>query len=222
MYEEEDYLMLSGIQHFAFCRRQWALIHIEQQWAENYRTTSGELFHKNAHNEKFFERRGNIITAHGIRIASAELGISGQCDVVEFCYAEDGITLKGYDGKWNIVPVEYKRGSPKSGNEDVLQLCAQAMCLEEMFLVKIEEGYLFYGENRRRQKVTFSLELREQVEKFCREMHQLFKRGFTPIVKMSKKCKACSLVDICLPKIQNTKSVSTYIHSRLIEEVSEK
>lgn len=130
MYTEEDYLMLSGIQHFAFCRRQWAIIHIEQQWAENYRTTAGELMHKKAHGEGVFEKRGDLLTARGLRISSHELGLSGQCDVVEFCRDKNGISLYGYDGKWNPVPVEYKRGEPKENNADELQLCAQAICLE--------------------------------------------------------------------------------------------
>ena len=100
MYAEEDYLMLSGIQHFAFCRRQWALIHIEQQWAENYRTTAGELMHKKAHDEGSFEKRGNLLTVRGLRISSRELGLSGQCDVVEFHQNENGVELFGYEGKW--------------------------------------------------------------------------------------------------------------------------
>lgn len=108
MYSEEDYLMLSGIQHFAFCRRQWAMIHIEQQWADNYRTTAGELMHKKAHDEGSFEKRGNLLIVRGLRISSHKLGLSGQCDVVEFHQNEDGVILFGYDGKWNPVPVEYK------------------------------------------------------------------------------------------------------------------
>ena len=133
MYAEEDYLMLSGIQHFAFCKRQWAMIHIEQQWAENYRTTAGEIMHKKAHDESAFEKRGNLLTVRGLRISSRSLGLSGQCDVVEFHQDENGIDLFGYEGKWNIVPVEYKRGTVKENNADELQLCAQAVCLEEMF-----------------------------------------------------------------------------------------
>ena len=105
--------MLSGIQHFEFCRRQWALIHIEQQWAENYFTTSGELFHKKVHDGENVEKRGNTLTVRGLRIASKKLGVTGQCDVVEFIKNKDGIELKKYDGKWKVVPVEYKRGKAK-------------------------------------------------------------------------------------------------------------
>lgn len=211
MYAEEDYLMLSGIQHFAFCRRQWAMIHIEQQWAENYRTTAGELMHRKAHDESSFEKRGNLLTVRGLRISSRELGLSGQCDVVEFHQDENGIELFGYDGKWNPVPVEYKHGAPKESNADELQLTAQALCLEEMFQAEIPGGYLYYGENRRRTHVEFNQEIREEVKRTAREMHELFRKGHTPNVKPAKKCKACSLENLCLPKLQKTMNVRTYI-----------
>lgn len=211
MYSEEDYLMLSGIQHFAFCRRQWALIHIEQQWAENYRTTAGELLHKRAHEEGSFEKRGDLLIVRGLRISSCTLGVSGQCDVVEFHRDEEGVTLFGYDGKWNPVPVEYKHGSPKENSADELQLCAQAICLEEMFQTAISAGYLYYGENRRRSHVEFTDELRNKVKKMTKEMHELFQRGYTPHVKPTKQCKACSLENLCVPKLQKTVKVRTYI-----------
>ncbi|MDE6620383.1 MAG: CRISPR-associated protein Cas4, partial [Lachnospiraceae bacterium] len=211
MYAEEDYLMLSGIQHFAFCRRQWAMIHIEQQWAENYRTTAGELMHKKAHDEGSFEKRGNLLIVRGLRISSHELGLSGQCDVVEFHENENGIVLFGYDGKWNPVPIEYKHGAPKEHNADELQLCAQAVCLEEMFQTGIPEGYLYYGENRRRSHVAFTDALRAEVKKMAQEMHELMKRGHTPNVKPTKQCKACSLENLCVPSLQKTMNVREYI-----------
>lgn len=211
MYAEEDYLMLSGIQHFAFCRRQWAMIHIEQQWAENYRTTAGELMHKKAHDEGSFEKRGNLLIVRGLRISSHELGLSGQCDVVEFHENENGIALFGYDGKWNPVPIEYKHGAPKEHNADELQLCAQAVCLEEMFQTDIPEGYLYYGENRRRSHVVFTDAMRAEVKKMAQEMHELMKRGHTPNVKPTKQCKACSLENLCVPRLQRTMNVREYI-----------
>lgn len=211
MYGEEDYLMLSGIQHFAFCRRQWAMIHIEQQWAENYRTTAGELMHKKAHDDASFEKRGDLLIIRGMRISSRNLGLSGQCDVVEFHQDENGVSLFGYDGKWKPIPVEYKRGTPKENNADELQLCAQAMCLEEMLQVYVQDGYLYYGENRRRSHVDFTDSLREEVRNAAREMHELFQRGYTPNVKPTKKCKACSLENLCLPKLQKTVKVRDYI-----------
>ncbi|MFG6329995.1 MAG: CRISPR-associated protein Cas4 [Lachnospiraceae bacterium] len=215
MYAEEDYIMLSGIQHFAFCRRQWALIHIEQQWEENYKTTAGELMHKKAHEEGSFEKRGDLLVTRGLRIASHELGFSGQCDVVEFHQDKNGITVFGYDGKWSIVPVEYKHGKPKEHNADELQICAQAICLEEMFQTNINEGFLYYGENRRRSKVIFDADLRNEVKKVSNEMHDLFHKGYTPKVKPSKQCKACSLENLCMPKLQKTIKVSTYIEQNI-------
>ncbi len=217
-YKEDDYLMLSGIQHFAFCRRQWALIHIEQQWAENYRTTAGELMHKRAHEDDLFELRGDILTAHNLRVSSRQLGVTGQCDIVEFHKAKDGITLQNYEGKWSIVPVEYKRGEPKEGAEDEMQLCLQTMCLEEQFLTEIQEGYLFYGEKRRRTKVEFTEQLRNDVKGALLEMHQLMEKGFTPKVKQSKKCKACSLRDLCLPILSKNENVSLYLKNRIFED----
>ena len=215
MYEEEDYLMLSGIQHFAFCRRQWAMIHIEQQWEENYRTTSGELMHKKAHDEGAVEKRGEILIVRGLRISSKELGLSGQCDVVEFHQNKNGITLLGYDGKWNPVPVEYKHGSPKENNADELQLCAQAICLEEMFQTKIPDGFLYYGENRRRSHVDFTENLREEVKKISTEMHELLQKGYTPKVKFKKQCKACSLVNLCMSKLDKAGNVREYIENNI-------
>lgn len=215
MYSEEDYLMLSGIQHFAFCRRQWAMIHIEQQWAENYRTTAGKLMHKKAHDEGSFEKRGNLLIVRGLRISSCKLGLSGQCDVVEFRQDENGVELFGYEGKWNPVPIEYKHGMPKENNADELQLCAQAVCLEEMFQTNITGGYLYYGENRRRSYVEFTNELKEKVEKMTGEMHDLFIKGYTPNVKPAKQCNACSLENLCVPKLQKETKVREYIEKRI-------
>lgn len=215
MYAEEDYLMLSGIQHFAFCKRQWALIHIEQQWAENYKTTAGNLMHKKAHDEGKFEKRGNLLIIRGLRIKSQELGLVGQCDVVEFHQDEEGIELFGYDKTWIPVPIEYKHGIPKESDEDKLQLCAQAVCLEEMFQTSIPVGFLYYGQNRRRNRVEFSKELRSQTKKMAVKMHDMFKRGHTPDVTPSKQCKACSLVDLCLPKLQKSRDVGKYIRQNI-------
>ena len=217
-YAEDNYLMLSGIQHFKFCRRQWALIHIEQQWAENEHTVMGELMHKKAHDPYLVEKRKDLLVARSLPIASGEMGVSGECDVVEFRRCEDGIKLHGHRGTFAVYPIEYKKGSPKLTEEDKLQLTAQAMCLEEMFSTKIPEGALFYGETRRREVVDISEDLRQEVRELFREMHQYFDRKYTPKVKYSKACSACSLKDICLPKIGKTGSVKTYIHQMLKED----
>lgn len=159
-YKEEDYLQLSGIQHFLFCRRQWALIHIEQQWADNYQTADGIIMHKNTHDSGFRSSRGDIITVRALRVHSATLGLSGECDAVEFHADETGISLAKTNGLWKPYPVEYKRGKPKNDIFDKAQLCAQAMCLEEMLCCTIPEGALYYGEPRRREQVLFTQDLR--------------------------------------------------------------
>ncbi len=217
-YSEDEYLMLSGIQHFVFCRRQWALIHIEQQWAENYRTTDGKIMHRNVHDKGFNESRGDVLITRGMAVSSAELGISGECDVVEFHKSKDGVSIHGREGKYTVVPVEYKRGEPKENDSDVLQLTAQALCLEEMLCCDIPFGFLFYGENKRRMKVEFTPELRERLRKITAEMHEYFRRRYTPVVKRSRSCNACSLKDICLPGISG-KSASEYIKERLGGEI---
>lgn len=214
---EEDWLQLSGLQHFAFCRRQWALIHIENQWAENYRTVDGHLMHERVHDQEFRESRGDRLTVRGLAIHSARLGVSGQCDAVEFFKDPAGVPLQGRDGLWLPYPVEYKRGRPKEYNADELQLCAQAMCLEEMLCCPVPEGALYYGEPRRRTVVSFAEELRGQVQNSLVEMHELYQRRYTPRVKPSKACSSCSLKDLCLPKLMSRRSVSDYLAANLEE-----
>ena len=211
-------LMLSGLQHFAYCRRQWALIHVEQQWQENLHTAEGQVFHRRAHDEEQTEVRGDTIIVRGMRVQSERLGISGICDVVEFTRSPDGIALAGREGRYQVHPVEYKKGAPKEHQADELQLCAQAMCLEEMLLCRIDEGSLFYGEPRRRTRVTFSPELRAQAEQMLGEMHQLDERGHTPRVKRHKGCSACSLKEICLPGMDRVPAASAYLRAHVQEE----
>ena len=211
---EQTLLPLSGIQHFAFCRRQWALIHIENLWAENVRTVEGNIMHQRAHDESQTESRGDVLILRGLRIASEKLGLSGACDVVEFHQNPQGVTLQGREGRWLPYPVEYKRGKPKEDDCDQLQLCAQAMCLEEIFVCDIPEGSLYYGETRRRQRVSFTPELRERAESMAAEMRAYYDRRHTPSAKPSKACNACSLKDLCLPKLTKRESVSAYIHAR--------
>lgn len=217
-YKEEDYLMLSGIQHYAFCRRQWALIHIEKQWEENVRTVEGNLIHERAHDKFFSENRGNTIISRGMPIYSASLGTSGDCDVVEFHKSKDGITLRGKEGLYNVIPIEYKKGKEKEADEDVLQLAAQAMCLEEMLCCNIPTGYLYYHETRRRTEVAINEELRKKVKDMFAEMHQMLERRHTPKVKRAKRCNACSLKNICLPQLFQENSARDYINRAVSEE----
>lgn len=217
-YQEEDYLMLSGIQHFAFCRRQWALIHIEQQWEENVRTFEGKIMHDNAHNPAFREKRKDVLTVRAMKVFSRTMGISGECDVVEFHRADDGITIQGCDGLFLVIPVEYKRGAPKEHNADELQLTAQAMCLEEILLTQIEKGFLYYGETRHRTEVIFTPELREKVRASFEEMHSYYKRAYTPKVKTKPSCKQCSLNNICMPQLCKEISAVKYVDDMLKED----
>lgn len=214
-YKEEDFLQLSGLQHFKFCRRRWALIHIEHQWAENYRTIDGAILHQNAHDTAFQESRGDRFITRGVSVYSAELGVSGQCDVLEYRQGNTGIPLAGKDGLWQPYPVEYKRGKPREDTGDTLQLCGQAMCLETMLCCDIPEGALYYGEIRRRQRVAFTPELRLQVQELLEQMHELYQRGYTPKVRPSKFCNACSLKELCLPKLMKNRSVSAYLKSAM-------
>ena len=216
-YSDPDLLPLSGLQHFAFCRRQWALIHIENQWQENLRTVEGHLLHRRAHDEAARERRGNTLILRGLPIVSHTLGLSGQCDVVEFHLTPEGVPLRGEEGRWLPFPVEYKRGRPKEHRADELQLCAQAMCLEEMLCCAVPVGALFYGEPRRRTAVEFSPELRQMVRDFSEEMHQYARRGHTPKAKPTKSCNACSLKDLCLPQLIRRGSVSAYFKQAMEE-----
>ncbi|MEG2382854.1 MAG: CRISPR-associated protein Cas4, partial [Oscillospiraceae bacterium] len=156
--------MLSGVQHFLFCRRQWALIHIENLWAENLRTTEGEIMHERTHNEALTEKRGNTVITRGMSVFSRSLGVSGKCDVLEFHRDDNGVQINGWEGLWLPFPVEYKRGEPKENNCDAAQLCAQALCLEEMLCCEISQGALFYGETRRRLPLDFTPELKSEVK----------------------------------------------------------
>ena len=210
-YSQEDFLPLSGLQHFKFCRRQWALIHIENQWAENFRTTDGAILHENAHNGDFTESRGDLIITRDMRIFSRTLGVSGACDVLEFHRSGTGIPLKDREGLWQPYPVEYKRRQPKETSMDTLQLCGQAMCLEEMLCCEISKGALYYGELHRRTEVVFTQELRQEVRTLTAEMHDLDHRGHTPKVKPTRSCNACSLKELCLPKLMRNRSVADYL-----------
>ncbi len=214
-YPEDEYLMLSGIQHFAFCRRQWALIHIEQQWEENVRTMDGSLMHERVHDDSIREKRGDRIITRAMAVSSPRLGLSGECDAVEFHREKNGIPIFGMEGTFRIVPVEYKRGSPKENDCDVLQLTAQALCLEDMLCCEIPEGFLYYGETRHRLRVVFDAALRERTEAVIGEMHELYRKHHTPMVKRRKACNACSLRELCLPQLEKTKPASVYLKEML-------
>jgi CRISPR-associated exonuclease Cas4 len=215
-YPPEDLLPLSGIQHFVFCRRQWALIHVERQWQENALTAEGRLLHKRTDDPFAVETRKGVIAARALPIASYRLGLVGVCDVVEFVPSPEGVSLPGRKGRYQPVPVEYKRGREKRDPCDEAQLCAQALCLEEMLAVEIPEAFLFYGETRRRVAVKLDANLRALVADMAAEMHAYFQRGYTPHVKPSRACRSCSLAEVCLPQIQAAPpSVAAYIQKQV-------
>lgn len=216
-YDEDEYLLLSGIQHFIFCKRQWALIHIEQEWEENVLTVEGNNLHEKADNAFVREKRGDTIYVRALPIHSREIGISGICDMVEFIQDENGIPLNKENGRYRVMPIEYKRGKPKKHDADILQLVAQVMCLEEMLGTTINEAALYYNEIRRREKLKITNEMRQKVQEITKEMHHYYDRRYTPRVKTGKHCKHCSLRNICLPELLEREKVSTYMNRMLAE-----
>jgi len=214
---EDDYLLISGIQHFIFCRRQWALIHIEQLWEENFFTIDGQIKHNRVDSGEQFETKGDYKIIRSMPIVSHKLKIQGKCDVVELKPDEKGFYFSKYKRKYKVYPIEYKRGKPKADESDALQLLAQAICLEEMLGLTIEEGALFYFEIRRRERINFSQELRNRLIEIVNEMNNYYERKYTPKVKKSRKCKSCSLKNLCLPELDGTISVSDYIKKRIEE-----
>jgi CRISPR-associated exonuclease Cas4 len=223
MYSEDDFLPISALQHLVFCERQWALIHLEQLWSENILTAQGNIMHKKVH-EMEHELRSNTIIAMGLPLRSFSLGLIGKADVVEFVAICDGnerngVELDGYAGYWKPMPVEYKRGKPKEDHSDEIQLCAQAMCLEEMFGIEINEGALFYCRPHRRSRVRFDNMLRSKTTEVAKQLHSMTQIKKTPYKTFSKKCLSCSLYNYCMPKSAGKgKNVSLYIR-QLIQNV---
>ncbi|MCI0468724.1 MAG: CRISPR-associated protein Cas4 [Nitrospirae bacterium] len=192
LYPEDDLIQLSSLQHFVFCERQCALIHIEQLWDENLFTAEGRIMHDKVDTADK-ESRGKIRIEYGVPLRSLRLGLIGKADVVEF--------HKMDDGTWMPFPVEYKRGKPKMDDCDKVQLCAQAICLEEMLNVEIKNGALFYGQTRRREDVVFDEKLRLVTADTAMKVRVLIESGVTPKPEYSQKCKKCSLYELCLPKV---------------------
>ena len=220
-YTEDDMLMLSGIQHYAFCPRQWALIHLEQQWNENILTTEGRIMHQHVDDPFYRQKNGNKICLRAVSIASKELGIYGVSDIVELQPSESSentITHPSYPGYWIPYPIEYKHGKPKRNNIDAVQLAAQAMCLEEQYGIHINCGAIFYGETRRREEIEFSDELRTLVNKYAKAMHEIFISRRIPFAEKQPYCRSCSLLEICMPETATQESASNYLKKNLYEE----
>jgi len=197
-----DPIPLSALQHLLYCERQCALIHVERAWVENRFTAEGRLLHERS-DAGGTEVRGDVRIARGLGLRSERLGLVGRADVVEFHRVADddsaGVELPGVEGRWRPVPVEYKRGRAKKGSEDRVQLCAQALCLEEMLGAEIPEGALFYGKTRRRKDVTFDRALREETERAAQRVHELVESTQVPPPVADERCERCSLLDVCLP-----------------------
>jgi CRISPR-associated exonuclease Cas4 len=210
-YIESDLLPISSLTHLSYCKRRFALIHIEQQWAENVFTAEGHTLHDRVH-ELESENRPGVRIVRGLRLVSYALGLVGQADVVEFRQNKAGITLPEASGLWQPIPVEYKRGKPKKDNSDKIQLCAQAMCLEEMLNISIPHGTLFYGKIKRRTQVELTSSLRQETKDCVRQIRNILERKVTPRIEYSKKCNNCSLYDICLPQTTGKdKRVDNYL-----------
>lgn len=205
--------MLSGIQHFAFCERQWALIHVENQWVEKVRTVEGKHMHQRVDDPYFTETRGYVKIARSVPLVSKTLGLYGVADVIELQ------KVPGNSGvRYSIV--EYKRGRPKPDDRDEVQLCAQAFCLEEMLGITVDYGYLYYGETKHRHRVEFGDTLRMRVRVLAEKMHESYAKGETPTAVKDKRCKKCSLVDICVPELgRGSKKTEKYLRN-VFDEMS--
>ena len=223
MYDEENMLMLSGIQHFMFCPRQWALIHLEQQWADNRLTVQGHILHANVDNPFYRQKNGNVLTLRSVHIASRQLGLYGISDAVELHPAPsptNAITHDRYPGHWFPYPVEYKRGRSKPNACDEVQLAAQTMCLEEMYGIHIPFAALYYDEVKRREVISISDALRQTTQQCADQMHALFAARQLPPASKEHFCKSCSLNDICLPEVRECAQVGNYLKRNLYEDPS--
>jgi len=201
MYTEDDFIMISALQHYVYCPRQCGLIHVDDVWNENLFTTRGNILHEKADTDTY-ETRSAVKTVRGLRIHSFILGITGRCDVVEFKESAKGEI---------IIPVEYKSGEPKEDISDMVQLCAQVLCLEEMLNTKINSGAFFYGKIRRRTKVEINDKLRSQTMEIILAVREIVKNKAVPKAEYSAMCRNCSLLDICQPKAMDSQKLEKYI-----------
>jgi CRISPR-associated exonuclease Cas4 len=201
MFTEDDFIMISALQHYVYCPRQCALIHVEDVWSENLFTVRGNILHEKVDTDTY-ETRGDVKTVRGLRIHSFKYGLVGRCDVVEFHKTKTGN---------EAVPVEFKAGKPKENISDKVQLCAQALCLEEMLNIKIPKAVFFYGKIRRRNIIDIDDELRRQTEDIISKVREIVSCKIIPAAKYEAKCRNCSLQTICQPKAMNQRKLQNYI-----------
>lgn len=222
-YNDDQMLMLSGIQHYMFCPRQWALIHVEQQWNENRLTVEGQLLHQNVDNPAYRQKNGDVITLRAVHIASHTLGLYGITDAIELLPSDvptDAITHPHYPGFWKPYPIEYKHGHRKPDERDEVQLAAQVICLEEMYGIHIPEAALFYHETRHREVVKIDKPIRQLTYELSEAMHRTFESGSTPKAEEKRYCRNCSLIDICVPELTKKTLVAYYLKKSLDEETA--
>jgi CRISPR-associated exonuclease Cas4 len=213
MYTEDDLLPISALQHVVFCDRQAALIHVERLWSENVHTIEGQHAHEQAH-EAGGESRGSVRIVRALALRSLSVGLVGVADVVEFHREESGATVPGRAGPWGLFPIEYKKGKPKRHRADEVQLCAQAMCLEEMFQTTVSNGALYYGKTRRRKPVEFDEALRTTTLRAAARFREIVEQRLTPAARWGAKCRQCSLIDDCRPRAAE-KSARRYLASMI-------
>jgi CRISPR-associated exonuclease Cas4 len=224
-YSEDDLLPVSALADLMFCERRAALHHIEKIWEDNLFTAEGTILHERTDSEQNTEVRGDIRIAHGLRLRSLRLGLSGKADVVEFHRVPDGssgVKLERVAGFWQPFPVEYKRGTLRHEEGYEVQLCAQALCLEEMLCSEVPTGALFYGKTARRLNVDFDEKLRQKTEIAAARLHELFSARQTPPASYENKCEKCSLISICLPKATSQRrNVRRYLAEALTKREEE-
>jgi CRISPR-associated exonuclease Cas4 len=223
MFDEDDLLPLSGLQHVIYCERRFALVHIEHLWAESSETIDGQHQHEKAH-ALSSESRGEVRIARGLSLRSLRLGFSGKADVVEFhrveADSESGVELPRCEGRWTVFPIEYKRGVLRHEAAYAVQLCAQAMALEEMLGTSISSGAIYYGKSRRREDVVFSDELRRATEAAARRIHEIARSGFTPAPEPGPRCGPCSMNDLCMPESMNRTAKASAFVARAIRDAA--
>lgn len=222
--EDTPLFSISRIQHFYYCKRQWGLIELEQQWQENYFTAEGNIIHENADDPFFREKRKDVIITRAVPVQSQWLRLTGVCDVIEWHLQDKGdigIPLEGYDGLWWPLVIEYKRGKQKKDRSDAVQLCAQCMALEEMLDIKLFEAAFYYYQERGRVVLELTDDLREETTATAKEMYEIYASKETPKAKDMKRCHACSLKNLCMPRLTaRKKDVRAYIDRALSGEGS--
>lgn len=223
MFDPDNYLMLSGIQHYVFCPHQWAMIHIEQIWDDNRLTAEGQIMHNNADNPAYRQKNGDLITLRRVAVASASLGLYGFSDAVELipsATSEQSVMHPSYPGYWRLHPIEYKHGRPKPDLRDKVQVVAQAICLEEIFQTVISECSIYYGDSNSRITFEIDNEIRAFTVECAIEMHRIFDAGIIPVPIYKPHCRNCSLFNECMPKTPSQTAVNNYLKTNLYEETS--